>query len=368
MRPNRSRVWAAAARVPSSAQVLILYAVLATAMWLPFGFRTAGLVEEWDLMWLHDRGEQLWWLTGESALASLRLRPIFAFVHQLAYTLGDGFFWLNVLALASFVALGFATFLLVERLATGRRAAAVAAGSLAMLYPANAGLFTLRVIHIRWAAVLFLFALVLLCDLTRSFRWWRFALMSVLLAASLLMYQIAAAAVALGPAAVILGLGTLKRRAFLKLSALWLVAPAGVGAYWLMVAYQGGTYELESAGAATRPSPESYARALVTAYKDELLRAWRPSSWVTWDTDFILIGLICGALVAAVVFMSGASSRLWNRSSVLAGAVAIAVAPLGFLPLWAIVYSIRETLKVYILSSVAVAAGVMLLLGFRSHA
>jgi hypothetical protein len=333
-------------------------------MWLPFGFRTTGLVEEWDLMWLHDRGEQLWWLTEDSALASLRLRPMFAALNELAYTLGDGFLWLNVIALVIFVCVGLATFMLVERLAPGCRAAALLAGSLAMLYPANAGLFTLRVIHIRAAAVLFLFALVLLCDLARTPRWWRFGLMSIVLAVSLLMYQIAAAALMVGPAAVLLAVGPANWRTVLKYSGLWFAAPVAVGCYWLFIAAQGGTYELSSANAVSRPSFGAYADDLVGAYLDQVLRAWRPASWVSWDTRYLIIGGLCGLLVALAVLTATGSSRLGSRASLVGSLTVIALSPLGFLPLWAIVYSIHETLKVYLLSSVAVAAGVALLLGF----
>ena len=75
------------------------YALLATLMWLPFGLRTTGLVEEWGLLGLHDRGEQLWWLTEGSSLESLRLRPLFVAPFELRFSLGAAFVWLNVIAL-----------------------------------------------------------------------------------------------------------------------------------------------------------------------------------------------------------------------------------------------------------------------------
>jgi hypothetical protein len=86
---------------------------------------------------------------------------------------------------------------------------------------------------------------------------------------------------------------------------------------------------------------------------------------VTWKPEYVLLGVLCGALVALTVLLArGESTRLGRRSS-FAGAVgAVAIAPLGFLPLWAIVASIHETLKVYLLSSIAVAAGAGLLIGF----
>jgi hypothetical protein len=342
----------------------LLYALLATILWLPFGFRTTGLVEEWDLMWLHDRGELLWWVTGGGALAYMRLRPLFAVLNELNSTLGSGFLWLNVVALLIFVCVGLATFLLVERLAPGLRAVALVAGTFAMLYPANSGLFTFRVIHIRASVALFLFALVVLSDFSRAPKVWRFALMSLLLGASLLMYQIAALALVVGPLVVLLSIGLDDKSALLKRSALWFATPAAVGCYWLLIATQGGTYEVTSASAAPRPSVRAYVDDLVRSYVDQLYSAWRPAAWASWETRYLVIGGFCGVLIAVVAWTAAGSGRLGNRNVLLGSLGVIAIAPLGFLPLWAIVASIHESLKIYLLSSIAVAVGLALLLAY----
>jgi hypothetical protein len=360
----RQRVLDAAAHVRPSVWAFALYALLATVMWLPFGFRTSGLVEEWGLLWLHDRGEQLWWITEDSPLASFRLRPLFDVPFEMAYSLGSGFIWLNVIALAVLACVGLATYLLVERLAPERRAVAFVAGVLAMLYPVNEGLFTFRVLHIRLAVVLFLFALVLLWDLARAPTWWRFVSMSFLLGASLLIYQIAVAVLVLGPMIVMMAADAASLRRLVKYSALWFAAPAAVACYWAFVLQQGGTYEFETASSARRPSLNEYGHDMVRAYADQLFRAWRPLSWVSWDVRYLLIGGACGVLVAGVALRAQGSGRLGARSSLFVGLGAIALSPLGFLPLWMIVYAIHETLKVYLLSSVAVAIGLTLLLGF----
>jgi hypothetical protein len=339
---------------------------LALVMWAPFGFHTSGLVEEWGLLGYHDRGEQMWWLTADNPLASLRLRPIFDFPFELAYTLGHGFVWLNVIALLLFVGAGVATYLLVERIAPGRRAVAVVAGALAMFYPVNEGLFTFRVIHIRMAVVLFLLALVLLCDLARWPRWWKFGAMSFLLAASLLMYQIAAAALVLGPVVVALSIGIHYRRALLRYSAAWFAAPIAVGCYWLWIAHQGGAYELESVSA-PRPSAGEYADDLVDAFGDQLFGGWKPLTWVSWEPRYVVLGVLCGFVVAVVARVVGGSGRLTTRSTLLLGLAAIILSPLGFLPLWTLANSIHEKLKVYLLSSVTIAIGVALVLGFVSR-
>jgi hypothetical protein len=344
---------------------LALYAVIAVILWLPFGFRTVGLVEEWDLMWLLDRGNQLWWITAHSPLSEFRLRPLTVLPYAIAHSLGEGFLWFNLIALGVFVLRALATFFLVDRIAPGHANVALTAGVLAMLYPANTGLFTFRVFHIQIAVVLFLFALVLLCDVERIGGLWRIALMFIFLAASLLMYQIAILAVVIGPVLLVaLGRGRGWRR-IMKFSLLWLAPPAAAAAYWLAVASGGGTYELESTKTAARPSLGDYGHDLIRSYTDQVYRAWRPNAWVTWEPRYVAIGAACGVLVAlAVLAGRQADAVVWTRTALITGIAAILIAPLGFLPLWAIVFSIHETIKVYLLSSVAVAIGLSLVIGF----
>ena len=127
---------------------LLLYLAIAAALWLPFGWRVGGLVEEWELFESLDRGEQLWWATPNGALSTQALRPLIAVPFSISHALGGGYFWIYVLLGATALALkGFASFMLVERVLPGRRAAAISAGALVMLYPANAGLFLFRFIH-----------------------------------------------------------------------------------------------------------------------------------------------------------------------------------------------------------------------------
>ena len=76
--------------------------------------------------------------------------------------------------------------------------------------------------------------------------------------------------------------------------------------------------------------------------------------------------MACGLVVALAAL---AAAELLRRLSVPVLAPrrrcgAIVLSPLGFLPLWTIVYSIHEHLKVYLLSSVGVAIGVALVVGF----
>src|SRR5262249_8513240 len=156
--------------------------------------------------------------------------------------------------------------------------------------------FAFRVIHIQTAVVLFLFALVLLWDLAGAFRVWRFVLMSALLAASLLMYQIAAAAVLFSPFVLLLRFRREQWRRLVKVSALLLAPPISVGLYWLSVATTTTTYEFQTADVAPRPSPHQYASDLVGSYEDQLLRAWRPAQWVTWEPRYIALGAACGLL------------------------------------------------------------------------
>jgi hypothetical protein len=348
--------------LPLGVRGLFLYGGVAVLLWLPFGFRTNGLVEEWDVMWLLDRGQQLWWITGSSAVAFLRLRPLSMAPESLVHALGGGFIWMNVLTLVALALKGLATFQLVDRVAPGRRPAAWIAGGLALLYPINTGLFTMRMTHIDIAVVMFLYALVVLCDIVRNPRWWRVLLMWLLLAASLLIYQIALLATLVGPVVLVL-IGVRAWRRLVLLSAVWFAALAAVGGYWLVVASQGGAYEIDSAKGQRLPF-NVYAHDFVESYIDQLFRGWRPTAWVTWSPGYIMLAVICGVAVGAAAFFARNDGQLASRSSLLGGIGLIAIAPLGFLPYWAIVAAIHVTLKVYLLSSVAVAAGVALILGF----
>jgi hypothetical protein len=348
---------------PAGLRALLVYGLLALVLWLPFGFHANGLVEEWDISWLLDRGQQLWWITGSSAVAFLRLRPLTMFPFALAHALG-GFVWLNVIALVVFALRGTATFMLFDRLAPRRRPTAWTAGALAMIYPVNSGLFALRMTHINLAVAIFLFALVALCDFARSPRPMRATLVVVLLTVSLLIYQIALVAAVFGPAVLVVG-GVRKPRRLLALAALWYAGLVAAVAYWLVIISEGATYELTSAQGA-RPSIRVYAHDLIQSYVDQVGRGWVPTGWVNWRALYVGIGVACGLGVALVAALSPRRSSidLGRRSSLIGGIAIIVAAPLGFLPLWAIVASIHETLKVYLLSSVAVAAGIALLIGY----
>jgi hypothetical protein len=352
-----------AGAVPLWAAALIAYALLAIVLWLPFGFRMNGLVEEWDISWLLDRGEQLWWITGSSSVSYLRLRPLTMLPFAVAHALG-GFVWLNAIALAVLALRGTATFLLIDRLAPRRRSAAWIGGALSMLYPANVGLFALRMTHINLAVTLFLFALVVLCDIERGARRWRMIPMALMLAASLLIYQIALVAAVLGPV-VLLVLGVRERRRLLELASAWYLGLACVGVYWLVIVSEGVTYELNSAHG-PRPPLRVYGHDLIESYVDQLARAWLPSAWVTWRPAFVAIGIACGLGVAALAWSArrGADRAVRERNTLVAGISLLLIAPIGFLPLWAIVASIHEALKVYLLSSVAVSAGLALLIAY----
>src|SRR4051794_36642739 len=131
----RDRLRRSAGTVPPWLAALGLYAAIVVVLWAPFGWRVAGLVEEWDLMRLVDSGKQLWWLTAGGALPQAQLRPLLGVPFALAYSLGGGFVWLNTLTGAAFALRGLATFMLVDRLMPGRRGVGVLAGTLAMTLP-----------------------------------------------------------------------------------------------------------------------------------------------------------------------------------------------------------------------------------------
>ncbi len=299
---------------------LAVYVVLVLATWVPFGFRIAGLQEEWDILGMLDRGENLWWITADSAAASHRLRPLEFVPHVMAYKLGGGFLWFNIITVAAFVLKGLAVFLLVERLFPGRRSVALFAGSLALFHPANTALFTFRFLPGYVAIVLFLFALVFLCDLARRGGWWRAVAAIGLLAASLLMYQIAFAATLLGPVMLFL-VGVRRRRTLALLSALWFAAPVAVAVRGIPIWRHGDVYEKRNY-AGQRPTLQDYFFDLKHGYRWQLLDAWRPNQWVDWNPRYLALGVASGAIVSiAVLATRHASSFVVAIALVLGFAV-----------------------------------------------
>lgn len=137
--------------------------LLALLLWLPFGFKTTGLIEEIGINELLDNGEQLFFVMPNSPMAGLRTRPLQMFTFAAAYALDhDSYLYYNVFMLVFFFGQMVVAYWLVLQFLPGKKALAFVTGVLFTIYPADTGLFSLRTIHIHCALLAFLIAVYLL--------------------------------------------------------------------------------------------------------------------------------------------------------------------------------------------------------------
>src|SRR5436189_6451810 len=74
--------------------------LLALLLWLPFSFRTTGLIEEWGVTEVLETKPQQFFITPDSAMGTHRMRPFEVFFHAAAHALDrDSFLFYNVFAM-----------------------------------------------------------------------------------------------------------------------------------------------------------------------------------------------------------------------------------------------------------------------------
>jgi hypothetical protein len=137
--------------------------LISIALWLPFGFKTTGLVEEWPLADAFNEGHRLLFIDQHSIYHEHATRP-FSFVpFSLAYLLDpNSFVGLNLLLLTLFIARGLFAYLLLRQLLPNRDTLAFFAAVIFLLYPADTGWFALRAINVQFAITWYLAAAYLL--------------------------------------------------------------------------------------------------------------------------------------------------------------------------------------------------------------
>ncbi|MBI1276883.1 MAG: hypothetical protein GC179_02015 [Anaerolineaceae bacterium] len=209
--------------------------LLALLVWLPFGFKTTGLIEEIGINQLSDAGYQNFFVTLDSPMSYVRTRPLQMFTFALAFALDhDSYTYYNILMMLFLFGNMVVAYWLVLQFLPGKKLLAFVTGVLYAIYPADTGLFALRTIHIHCAALAYLFAVYLLIQFIKlRSRWSYTALIGamLLLAFSLLQYQIALAAALVTP--VLLLYFTRPNRRFWIGTGLWYVAMLAVLLYSL---------------------------------------------------------------------------------------------------------------------------------------
>lgn len=136
---------------------------IAVVLWIPFGFKTSGLIEEIGITSMLDSGEQLFFITPTSAMSVARGRPFLVFFHALAYALDpNSYFYYNIFQMLFFFGKMVVVYWLLLVFLPNHKLLAFITGILFALYPADTGLFSLRTIQVHSATLAYLLATYLL--------------------------------------------------------------------------------------------------------------------------------------------------------------------------------------------------------------
>lgn len=212
----------------------VTIAVIVLVLWLPFGFKTTGIYEEWAILDRLNSGQQLFFVGTDTPLRGHGLRPLTFAPFALGYALTpDSFVGYNVLQIVFFIGKGVVAYLILDALLSNRLFA-FAAAILFMVHPADSGLFTLRGLAVHASILLYLISVYLLLVYWKNSRWWAILLALVCSISCLFIYEVFYPAVAFTPLLLVwLNRGFNKR--VIRVSVVWYLAPLVTVVYSLIM-------------------------------------------------------------------------------------------------------------------------------------
>jgi hypothetical protein len=278
---------------------------LVVLLWVPYGIRTTGLMEEWLIRneWENpnpsQRGEEfdLVTLTGAQ-----RMRPFVATAFVLAHAVApESWLGFNLVMMTAFIAKGALLYALLRRLRLSS-AFALASALLLLIYPADAGLFTMRAINIHTAVAAYLLAIYALLSFHQQRRVLSLIVMWAALAFALLTYEIVYPLVIFTPALLIWQDGRWSRRA-LRSALAWYVVPVLTLIYAAVVFVSGMTYQswvLQRSGITQPDILAEMARAVGLMLRRHALDGWSSGLALIVTT---YVGLAAAAIAAAALLV-----------------------------------------------------------------
>jgi hypothetical protein len=333
--------------LPVAALLALPPLVLVTLLWLPFGFRLGGLIEEWDILGLFATRGLFFLANGNSPLVAHAIRPLTVFPQAVAYWLSpDSFVWWHLLTMISLAVKGSAAGFLVF-VVTRSAGWALASSLLTIVYPADTMQLAFRGLHINVALALFLSGgcLAVAAHYHRSRRTAAlFAVAaSILFLGAAFMYE---AALALLPlpflvlvAAEDLRAGLRRMRARPELTAMWLAAASLWTLNAALVSRAHATYQgaVVGSGLAARLA-QTWPKLFSVAVLRALIGGWY-DAWGMLGEEFgryvylLAAVLACSSIVllARRLALRTEVSALLPLQSTRGPAVAVRLAVCGFL-------------------------------------
>ncbi len=353
--------------------------VIALVLWLPFGFKTTGLIEELSITQQLDAGHSFFFITPSSVMSISRSRPLQMFFFTASYLLDrDSYQFYNIFMLLFFFGKIVVTYWLVLQFLPHKKVLAFVTGVLFMLYPADTGVFALRVIHVHSAILAYLLAVYLLIQFYKQQG--RKSVLALLglgffVIFSLGQYQIALAAAVVTPF-ILLYFGRPNRR-FLIATGTWYASMAIILLYEVWAAKQPGIEAYEAVLMPTADLASSPFRSLLTAmlvgYQRQII-SWSAAFNKLNDLPtyglYIAVGLIASVIVGWWLLRQkpredNSQSISWQRY-MLVLLTGLALFPIGMATYLPLPNYRFEDFRIYLLAMLGSAIVLALLLFFLS--
>lgn len=314
--------------------------IFVAALWLPFGLKTTGLMEEWLSYNSYERGTptdrdepvDFVTLTGQH-----RLRPLQDTTTALAHWLTpDSFLGLNLVHMVSIMLKGVALYLVLTQLVPRQRLFALTAALLLVVYPADEGIFTFRAVHIHGAVACYLLGVYFLLRAWERPRWPTLLLMCLMVVVSIFIYEVGYPLVVFTPLILFARRGTADfRKRFLRFGLAWYIAPLLTLLYTALTLASGPTYQtwvVQHSGINEGSIVVVWAQAIWNAYVQHFAGGWLDAlGRLLSNPTFTLLAALLTAAALGVGWWSASADQPAGRR-VHAGliVVGLAVIVLGY--------------------------------------
>lgn len=325
-------------RLTTDLIVLAALLSLAAILWIPSGFKTTGLMEDWLFYRAFDRGE----VALGSAITEQPTRPFLLLMHWVGYLITpDSFVGLNLAAVVCFVLKGYCLFVLVRMLVPDHVPFAVACGVLFALFPADAGLFNARYIAYQWMSFTFIASIIFFLRFDRRPNLLNLAGMWLFQFFCLGTYETAYPLMFVCPILLWLFPRNVSHRRRIYVSAAWLFFPLAYLVFSVVVYqtqkpfYQNNLVR----NAESQLDIGVYLQSIANAYYENIVGGWfravsigQTPQFSMFHVALSLFGLAIIVTAMWSVWYSFPPNRLSRSNAVKLIIVGLVVIGLGFLP------------------------------------
>lgn len=287
--------------------VVICLAAIVVLLWLPFGFKTTGLMEEWLLT--HD-----WEIGGKSergqdvglfvTTGTLVLRPLAAAAFILPHeATPDSFLGYNLYTMLTFFMRGLLLYAILCKLLPGNKLFAIAVGILFVIFPADDALFIFRGMNMHTAVWFYLLAVYLLLSFYEKPHILKVIVMWICLLIALFALELFYPIVAFTPLILLWKERRLSKRV-VRISLVWWVVPVLAFLYIAFMFTRGETYQswlLSRSGLNQSSVVGEIANSILLAYRRHFFDGWgiaiQQLNFTSWLFPFTLVATGIAALI-----------------------------------------------------------------------